>query len=166
MGNKNTDWSAIHDDIVNDLREMPLGYVAEKYNINFHTLLSYCQRKGIKRHIHKLRQPTLPAMYFPELKRLHGEGKTVKELANYFGYCHRSIEDAMNHIYMPGEDANLESKRVYVNKFRSEIGVWLDQCFNDGVLVIKSRKRGEMVLMTAQEYNILTKNNVSDPISE
>ena len=145
---------------------MPLGYVAEKYDINFHTLMSYCQRNGIKRHTHKLRQPTLPVRYFFELKRLHAEGKTVTELANYFGYCNRSIQIAMNHIYTPGQDANLESKRVYVNKFRSEIGVWLDQCFEDGILVIKSRKRGEMVLMTAEEYNHLIKNKTSQSAGE
>lgn len=157
MTYKTTKWELIHDGIVKDLQGLPLPDVAKKYNVNYHTLMSYCRRKKIKRPVKKRPQPQIPRNYFEQLTTLHKEGKTVKELANHFGYCERSIARALNHCYMPAEDAEVKAKRVYVNVFRTQIGPWLDECFAFGKIVIKSTKRGEMVLMTAGQYNSLMK---------
>lgn len=157
MKYKTHNWELLHNAIVEDLQCMSLPDVARKHQLNYHTLMSYCSRMNIERPIKKRAQPQLPSSYFTKLKELHKEGKSIKELSHYFGYCERSISRALNFCYLPSEDAITDSERVYANSFRREIGIWFDKCFEDGQIVIQSHLRGEMVLMTAGQYNWLMK---------
>lgn len=159
MGYNRYDWDSLHDLIVENLQFLPLPDVARKLGLNYNTLLSYCMRKNIKRPIHKQREPCLPSMYKEELKSLYKEGKSILELSNYFGYSKRSIQKALNQCYLPCEDANIEASKVHVSEFRKQIGRWLDLCFDEGQIVICSKTRGEMVLLTAGQYNWLKKKS-------
>lgn len=153
------DWDELHDLILENLEFLPLPDVAEKIGVNYNTLLSYCARKNIKRPIKKQREPAFPIIHKEKLKSLHKEGKSILELSNYFGYSERSIQKALNECYLPNEDANIKASKVHVNEFRKQIGRWLDLCFDEGQIVVSSKTRGEMVLMTAGQYNWLKKKS-------
>ena len=150
------DWGALHDYIVADLHTMHLQAVAEKYHIKYPTLLDYCQKNNIKRHVHKQREKPIQKEKYLDIKRLYEAGEDQEFIAKLYGVSIRAVNSALNNIYMSaGRSTCWWLDRVHANEFRRNYGTCLDKVLGEGALIIQSQKRGEMVIMTGSQYDSL-----------
>ena len=150
---KRTDWKAIHNDVVAALQEKPACQVAAEFDINFNTLMAYCQRNKIPRPVKKEREEMLDMELYAKVRNLYEKSMSPTNIALRLNTTERAVNDAINNIYRSAGDAEIKAARVYCSEFRRRIGPWMDRVFAQGAIVINSEKRGEAVLMTAAKFN-------------
>ena len=150
------DWETIHDNVVMDLHTMHLQAVADKYGLKYSTLLDYCQRNNIKRHVHKQREKPIPKEKYGDIRRLYEAGENQEFIAKLYNVSIRAVNCVINNIYMSaGRSTCWWLDRVHANEFRRSFGHYLDKVLGNGALIIQSHKRGEMVIMTGTQYDKL-----------
>ena len=128
--------------------------VANKHNVKYSTLMSYCVRNDIDRPVQKPREALVKPADYPEIKKLYEAGVDKKQIAKTYDVSVRSVNRAINNIYRAaGRAICWWFDRVPSSEFRNQIGKYLDKVLEEGAIIITSEKRGEMVLMDAHKFN-------------
>lgn len=156
---KTHDWEKLHKKIVVSLKSKCLDEVANELEINYHTLLDYCRRKKIKRHVKKERYRVVSGSQSAAIIAFDKSGMSSAEIAKKLHLPLRAVNRELQYRYLPHFIKEPEGGIINVADFMRNVGDTLDSVQEQGIVTLRSMRRGDMVILSASYFEELKQND-------